>query len=162
MTLTAERVRELLDYDPQTGALTWKIARGRRFKPGAPAGAISEHARQIRVDGRNYKEHRIVWLHVHGRWPVADIDHKDGNPRNNAIDNLREATRTQNNANRRGQGRTGLPKGVHFCGRTGRYVAQITCGGRNTFLGRFNTPEHAHAAYAVAAEKHFGEFARLK
>jgi hypothetical protein len=165
MTLTAERVRELLSYNPETGVFTWLVdsPKGGQRRAGKAAGSVTgDGYHYISIRRRPYLAHRLAWLYVHGEWPSAQIDHRDGNRTNNAIDNLREANRSQNagNSKRRRTNTSGF-KGVYFCSRTGRYVAQITCGYRK-HLGYFDTSKDAHAAYAVAAEKHFGEFARLK
>ncbi len=154
--LTAERVRELLDYDPETGVLTWRVSsRGRRA--GAVAGTVKPGEIQVNVEGRLYRAHRLIWLHVHGRWPEQHIDHIDGNPHNNAIGNLRDVSCSVNLQNkRRGQGRTSDLLGVHRH-RTGRWGAQIKLGGTHRWLGLFGTPEEAHAAYVkVKRELHPG------
>ncbi len=106
----------------------------------------------------------LVWLYVYRRWPEAEIDHCNVNTLDNRVNNLREATRSQNKANRRvlKTNRTGL-KGVEDTGRLSaakRYRARIMVNGKTTNLGYFTTPELAHVAYAKAAVKYFGEFAR--
>lgn len=91
-------------------------------------------------DGRVcYAEHRIIWKMFMGEDPPLSIDHKDNDPFNNRIENLRLATPTQQSQNRRGWNKTGF-KGVHKNG-NGRYCTQIT-------LGSYDTPEEAHAVYA--------------
>lgn len=92
-----------------------------------------------------------------------DIDHKDGNPMNCKRDNLREATRSQNQANRKLQcnNTTGFKGVTKFKGRN-KWFSKITVDGKHIHLGSFDTPEDAHAAYCKAATKHFGEFARFE
>jgi hypothetical protein len=88
------------------------------------------------------------------------IDHRNGNGLDNQRrSNLRLATTSQNAMNKkaRGNSRTGL-KGVSF--HKGRYCSMIKAEGRQHWLGYFDTPEAAHAAYAAAAKRYFGEFAR--
>jgi hypothetical protein len=96
---------------------------------------------------------------VNGEWPAGGLDHKDGNRANNAISNLRLASDSQNQANRKGNRSRGLPKGVTRH-RTGKYQAAIKVGGKAIHLGLHATAERAHAAYVAAARKHYGEFAR--
>lgn len=156
--LTAERLRSLLDYDPATGVFLWRVRRG----PSALAGSIAGHIiaggyRLIGVDGTEYYAHRLAWLYVHGAWPTGHIDHQNVTPGDDRISNLREATRSQNLANRPAQSNntSGL-KGVSFHKGAGRWRATI----QHKYLGLFDTAEEAHAAYRAAASRVFGEFAR--
>jgi len=156
--LTAERAREMVDYDPETGVFRRRIAlRGKR------AGAIVGHVdaikgyRRMQVDGHNCRAHRLAWLIAYGEWPMGDIDHIDGNRDNNAIANLRLASSMQNAANRRRSARnkSGF-KGV--VARDGGWRAQIRRNGRFISLGTHPTKEQASAAYIAAAAAHDGQF----
>src|SRR5215472_4698758 len=105
--LNAARVRALLDCNPATGELWWRERPGNpsfnvQFA-GKPAGSIDPSTGYLRLmlDGTHQYVHRIVWLHTKGRLTSKDLDHIDGDKTNCAISNLRVATRTQNNANRR-------------------------------------------------------------
>jgi hypothetical protein len=160
--ITAERLRELLAYDPETGVFTWLVARSNHIKVGDIAGWLNgeEGYTRIKVDGHPYMAHRLAWLHVTGSWPVTQIDHVNCTRDDNRWTNLREATQSQNAANVRIRGKTKASgfKGVHRHGR--RWKAVITKDGRNTSLGYFDAPEEAHAAYVKAAREYHGEFAR--
>ena len=154
--VTADRLRELLDYNPETGVFTRKVTRG-----PSVAGSVAGNKRKngyvyIMVDGVRYLAHRLAWFYVHGVDPLVEIDHKDRNPSNNAIANLRLADRSGNSSNRE----FGIPKsgfrGVYQQKR--RWWARICKDGQHFNLGSFPTPEAAHAAYADAARKLFGEF----
>lgn len=162
--LTAERLRELLDYDAATGAFVWKVHLGRRYVKGMTAGGLNGHGYWlIRVDGRRYGAHRLAWLYVHGEWPSSFIDHRNCVRSDNRIENLRLADRVQNNANR-GQSRSksGL-KGVWFVpNRARQWRAGIGLGDRTIHLGSFHTAKEAHAAYCQRARELFGEFARAR
>ena len=104
----------------------------------------------------------VAWLYMTGRWCRPEIDHRDGDATNNRWANLRRASRSQNAA-KRGRPRNNSSgfKGVSLC-ESGKWRAKIRKGGRCLYLGRFATPQEAHAAYAAAARKLFGEFARVE
>jgi hypothetical protein len=154
--LTVERLKQVLDYDPTTGAFTWKTgtARGR---PGEQAGALMGLGyRNIGVDATRYLAHRLAWFYVYGCWPEPQIDHINGNRDDNRIANLREATAAQNTWNgARKPGVTGF-RGVRRKGN--RYNAQIMAENRRISLGWFATAEEAAAAYDKARAKYHGEF----
>lgn len=157
-----ERLRSLLYYDPITGWFTNRFERSRFASKGARAGSPSGHGyRKISIDGVKYYEHHLAWFYVHGYWP-DELDHKDGNGSNNAFDNLREATRTENNFNRSmteaTTGRAGL-RGAYWDSRTSNWYSKIQIGGQVIWLGTFPSAEEAHGAYKVAADLYVGEFA---
>jgi len=107
-----------------------------------------------------YYAHRLAWLYVHGKWPPAEIDHKDCDPANNRISNLRLATHAQNaaNAHLRRTSTSGL-KGAYRHQK--KWLAQITYNGRRIYLGVFDTDKEAHAAYVAASKDLHGSFTRL-
>lgn len=159
--LTAERLREIVRYDPTTGLFYW-IERAPGRRADRPCGSIKMKGRRvIRINYRDYAAYRLAWLYVHGGWPAAHIDHKDVDCGNDAFENLRPASNTQNLHNRkvRRDSASGL-KGVRYAAHAKLWRARITVNGRTISLGYFRTPEEAHAAYATAAAEHFGEFAR--
>lgn len=159
--LTAERLRELLDYAPEAGIFIWRVSRGKAVA-GAKAGTRSSNGYlHIGVDGRAYRAHRLAWLYVTGSWPIDQIDHINLIRTDNHWANLREATRSQNYANRRPYvtNKSGH-KGVSWFKRDGRWRAAIVVNRKCTHLGLFDTREEAHAAYVAAAKFYFGEFAR--
>lgn len=170
--LTAEFVRSILDYDPETGGFRWrrrtdiKNSRIRNTWNTRLAGrrAGSEAGRgylQIRVNDRPYYAHRLAWLHVTGEWPALEIDHRDGDPSNNAFSNLRQATGAQNSANQRNHYDKAIPyKGVSRF--QGRYRAAIQKNRKRYSLGYFDTPEAAHAAYVKAAKEMHGDFSKTE
>jgi hypothetical protein len=166
--LTQERLKELLDYDPETGVFTRVTdSSNRRFKAGATAGAVSKNGRyrQQWIDGRPYLEHRVAWLWMTGKFPEHQIDHVNLDKCDNRWENLRESTISQNAMNRSGRARSGA-KGVYFvndpakCG-SKPWRSSICKDGRIYVLGLFYTREDAAAAYAVAASRLHGEFARV-
>ena len=156
----AKRLREVLHYNPETGAFTWiEPPWNHPRMRGIPAGCSATGYIMIKVDGRAYKAHRLAWLYVHGVWPSRDLDHRDGDPLNNAIDNLRECTMAQNIANARIREGKLLPKGVRR-NASGRFSARISHRGRLITIGSFATPEAASAAYLTHARALYGDFAR--
>jgi hypothetical protein len=166
---TADQVRELLTYDPETGVLTWLPRRGdgRATKSwnakhaGKQAGTPESNYGYVQVGlfGRIYLAHRIILLLATSEWPPTEVDHVNGIRTDNRIANLRLATPSQNQANRkRPATNTSKFKGVTWD--RGRYKAQIIVRGKYLHLGHFATPEDAHAAYCSAARAHFGQFAR--
>lgn len=158
---TQEQLKTLFSYDPAKGTFT-RIQARRGSKVGEIAGSVgSSGYLQVRVDGKLYLAARLGWLYVNGCWPKQFLDHIDGDRLNNRIENLREASPTENsrNAKIRKDNTTGF-KGVSLFKRSGRYAAVICDQGKNHFLGHFNTPEEAGAAYVNAARELHGEFVR--
>lgn len=157
--LTADRLRELLDYDQATGIFTWLSDGPKRVKGARAGGLYGNGYRYIYIGGKAWLEHRLAWLHVHGELPTYQIDHRDNVRSNNAWANLRAATSLDNSGNRgpNRNNRSGF-KGVLRIGK--RWTAQISLHGRHTHLGAFDTPAQASEAYQRAARKHFGEFAK--
>jgi hypothetical protein len=161
--ITRARLRELLRYDPTTGEFRWRKRVNRSIHPGDVAGTpCHDRYRKITIEGRTYRAHHLAWLYMTGRWCSRVIDHRDGDPSNNRWNNLRRATVSQSNANRRIQrnNKCGF-KGVAREG-SGRWRAYIQKNGRKHPLGSFATPEAAHAAYVAAARRLHGEFARAE
>ena len=156
--LTPDRLREALNYDSLTGIFTWQFAND-GHEIGEIAGSASRSGRRtILIDGQTFYASRLAWLYVYGKWPINFLDHVDGNPGNDKIENLRDCTHAQNMANAKSV-KTGL-KGTYF--KNGHWVAKITQNYRQQWLGYFNSEQEAHAAYQQAARKIFGEFARFK
>jgi hypothetical protein len=160
--LTRARLRELLHYDEDTGEFRWLKRMNGTIRDGDIAGSLTEDGyRRIWVDGRLYRAHRLAWLYMTGERCPSLIDHRDGDPSNNRWSNLRKATPSQSNANKR------VPRN-NMCGLKGvsrkgsGWRATIHKNGRKHYLGNFPTPQDAHAAYAKAARKLFGEFARTE
>lgn len=164
-SLTAERVRDLLDYNPETGDLIWIHPQSKRVALGDIAGARhrSRNAKSDRfnigIDGVRYLAHRVIWLWMTGKWPNHEIDHWDQNGANNRWDNLREATKLQNAKNVALTSRnTSGAKGARFEERSGKWIAEIRVDNRKIWLGLHETMEAAAAAYRAAVEKYHGEF----
>jgi hypothetical protein len=167
--ITADYVRSRLDYDRETGVLTWKARPVRSASDKAwntkYAGTTITHENstdhiQLGLDDRNYLGHRIAWLIVHGECPPL-IDHCNGIRNDNRLANLRVATRSQNasNSKKRTDNTSGF-RGVHRK-RGKKWFAQIGHGYRNIHLGTFDTAAEAACAYDKAAAELYGDFAGL-
>lgn len=155
--LTQERLKELLHYDPETGVFTWLINPYREKVKGLVAGSIRKDGySRIGIDGARYLSHRLAWLYVYGAWPIGVIDHKDRNPRNNGIANLRDVTQKENSENSRVcTSNTSRYKGVSWSVGARRWQARIQHYGKQIYLGLFNTAEEASAAYLAARSSMF-------
>ena len=151
----AAHFRTLVTYDPKTGLFHWLQDRG-RARTGDIAGSVMRSGhRRIRIDGHAILAHRLAWLITHDAMPEHEIDHINGDPDDNRITNLRDATRTVNRQNIAGPNRNNRLGwlGVRKSG-TGRFISTISTGTgderKNHHLGTFDTPEEAHAAYLEA------------
>lgn len=145
--LTADEARKLLDYNPSTGEFFNRVARGNMPAGARADGPASRGYRQIAIDGRTYKAHRVAWLMMKGQWPSQTIDHRNGSRGDNRFTNLRDISESGNQENRRQankQNRTGL-LGVtpHKRG----FQARIRVKGRLQVIGTFTNAEDAHQAY---------------
>jgi hypothetical protein len=160
--LDIDTLRSLIVYDPETGQFTWK-ARGVASWDARYAGTLAGRTdgrgySQIGLMNRNFMAHRMAWAITHGRWPANDIDHIDGNPSNNRISNLREATRSENTQNRtRHTNNKSGYLGVFWNKQCQKWQAQIMAAGKKRYLGLFDDPRDAHAAY-LAAKQNFHTF----
>ncbi|MCA6124565.1 HNH endonuclease [Bradyrhizobium sp. WSM 1704] len=150
MTLTAERLRAVLDYDPISGIFTGA--------DGKVAGHIDPQGyRQIMIDGQHYLAHRLAWLFMEGEWPPRGVSFWNGDRADVSWQNLRLASQSQTAMGRKARSKLGI-KGVS---RTKHgFRARIFAKNRAIHLGTFPTEELAADAYAKAAREHFGEFAR--
>lgn len=151
-TLTQERLKELLHYDPETGVFTWRVRRGGSAVQGRTAGTVDANGYVCtRIDGKTKKMHRLVWLYVHGYMPEL-IDHVNGARHDNRLCNLREASTRVNARNKRHPQGSNPYLGVYR--KRGRWGAKICANGVQRHLGYHDTPEAAHEAYVQAKRKH--------
>lgn len=154
--LTSARLRELLNYDPETGIFTWAVARTRAAK-GTPAGTIDGRGYiRIGIDGGIYRAHRLAYLYMTGAWPVNEVDHLDGGTGNNRWANLRDVPRTVNQQNMRAAHKRGASGslGVSLHKGTGKWRARVWKAGKNKSLGLYATREEAYAKYVEAKRIH--------
>lgn len=144
--LTQERLKELLHYCPDRGVFTWRMQLG-RAKPGDVAGYDKSDGRfaihrNIRIDKKNHKAHRLAFLYMNGEFPEEEVDHIDGNPLNNTWNNLRAVSGSENKKNRRIQRNN---KSGH-CGvslQNGKFISKIKVGSKHIYLGCFTSLDDA-------------------
>lgn len=155
--LTQERLKEVLEYDAGTGLFRWKEQIAKTVKIGEVAGSrtVQDYI-DIKIDGRTYKAHRLVWLYTHGYFPENMIDHINRARLDNRLCNLRESSRACNAINSRlHTNNTSGVKGVHYNSRIKKWVAQASVGNKRKWLGNYQSM--AEAVYArYAAEQCLG------
>lgn len=161
LELTATRLRSIVDYSAETGLFQWRDTSCKKMRC-KPAGCTKENGYVlISADNNIYRAHRLAWLYVHGRWPRKHLDHINGNPSDNRLSNLREATIPENMSNsKRPATNTSGYKGVSWHAGGNKWQAHIRYAGRSVYLGLFPGAKKAHEAYCAAARKLKKEFAR--
>ena len=162
--LTQDLLKESFVY--REGNLYWKIVRP-HINIGDLAGYQRKDGyREISINDKPYFVHRLIFIYCHGFVPKF-LDHIDGDPSNNHIENLRDATLSQNQWNRKpNKSYNGEPvssqfKGVSWDNRDNRWYAQIKVNGKSKHIGMFVSEIEAAKAYNRAALKDHPEFARL-
>jgi hypothetical protein len=163
-----QRLRELIDYDPQSGTLRWKPRKmqdfnccetsrarvcnawNRKYAGQEITSAMSDGRRTVHINlgvRQRTQAARVAWAIYHGEWPSGVIDHIDGDCTNDRIHNLREATQSQNNRNQRiGLRNTSGKVGVTFYKRTAKWRAWVSDNGKVVSLGYFDNFDDAVAA----------------
>lgn len=162
--LSLKDIKDYLAYKPETGEFFWIKKPCTRILVGSKA----ENKRKdgyvgIGFGGKRYLAHRLAWFFTHGYLPEKDIDHINGDPSDNRIENLREATRSENLFNQKlHSNNTSGYRGVIRCKRTNKWQAGSQLNGKYRFLGLHDSKEEAKAAYEKFAAKHHKEFKSLR
>lgn len=158
--MTQTKLKELLNYNPDTGEFTWRLRRS-RTPADHLAGTVNHHGYvSIMIDRQRYQAHRLAWLYVYGVLPPGPLDHINRVRSDNRIQNLRSASTVENLRNRTVSHNTASGyKGVTVS--SGRWMARIGVSGVCKYLGWFNTAQDAAQAYNAAARSYFGDFAHL-
>ena len=158
--ITQEYLKEIFDY--RDGSLIRKIKTCRNVIVGDAVGTVHNNGYlRVQISRKLYYVHRLIFMMHHGYFP-KEIDHIDGNPQNNKIENLREATHLQNGKNLaiKKTNKSGV-SGVGFCKTKKKWYAIIRVDGRQKNLGRFKNFEDAVEIRKNAEIKYFGEWLRM-
>ena len=148
--LTAERLRAVVHYDPETGKFTRLVRLAQRHKAGDDAcHATANGYQRVGIDGERHLAHRLAWLYVHGTWPEHHIDHVNGDRSDNRLANLRDVPQSINLQNRRkpqADNKSGY-LGVYWERGAKRWRSRVQLNGKAHEVGLFDDPAVAHAAY---------------
>ena len=155
--ITAEQAATWITYNPNTGRIK-RIDNEKSF-----VYKVNDDGRLVcQLPTGKYMVHRLAWLLFYGRWPNGHIDHINGDPSDNRISNLREASHAVNMQNQRRPHKNSRSQLLGASLDTSRtrpnpWRAQITVNGKTKRIGWFKTAEEAHAAYiAVKRMLHEG------
>lgn len=172
-SLSQDYLRSILEYFPETGEFFWKdrgmfATKNHSSKTwntryaGKKAGRVMKNGyASICIDGQVYGAHRLAWIYVNGNTKYQ-IDHKNMNPIDNRISNLRESTQSQNRFNTRKNSRnTSGYKGVCYNKASKKWQVSTFLNSKPIYVGLFNCPTAAHFAYIKYIKENHGEFARL-
>ena len=157
--LTVDLLKHLFEYDKETGKLYWKMSKGTAKKGNVVGCDNGRGYLRASINSKLYLVHRLVFL-MHKGYLPAVLDHIDGNSRNNRIENLRPASKSQNQHNRKtGKNNTSGFKGVSYNKKAAKFRARISHLNKSIFLGLYKTPEEADAVVRKAREELHGGFA---
>lgn len=144
--LTRAELKAALSYDPEMGLFHWREKVSRKVVVGSVAGSRTWAGyTQITLFGHVCLAHRLAWLYMTGEWP-SEVDHVNGDRRDNRWCNLRECTAAQNRQNRSAS----HVRGYTYYKPTGKWQARIKKDGKSIALGYYRTAEEASAAYRRA------------
>lgn len=167
--ISQDQLKKILSYDSKTGVFVWLFrpsdSRANKIfnsRSGGKIAGITCPRGYVYIKTRPFgmfSASRLAWLYTHGDWPKNEIDHINGNPSDNRIENLREATRSENGANRaiHKNNKSGF-KGVTK--KRNKWTACVAINKKRFRLGSFDSPEEAHAAYLKKSKEVQKEFAR--
>jgi hypothetical protein len=174
MEITAEIVRELFDYAPDTGVLSWRERELKWFSSqhacsawnsrfagkragGLVVGESGYRRRSVAVFNKKHLEHRIIWMWMTGEEPPANIDHDNRDATDNRWVNIASSTplANQHNLSRNINNRSGVT-GVHWHKGAGKWAAGVTLNRKAIHLGLFEEiDEAAMAVLEFRAENGF-------
>lgn len=152
--LTQELLKKKLTYNQDTGDFHWIGKPSHRIHAGAKAGSNVHGYIRIKLHGKLYGAHRLAWLYMYGRMPTNLIDHINGNPSDNRIINLREATAAENAQNRRRAQKNNQhgTLGITYDPKKKLWRARIAINGKRKYIGKYKSQEDASRAYIQAKQ----------
>jgi hypothetical protein len=159
-------LQERFTYDPAVGRLFYTTApcRNQPQRVGTPAGGPHrEGGWAVSYKSSIYLHCRLVWMYIYGQDPGdLEIDHINGDRSDDRIENLRLATRQQQQWNvRRTRSNTSGHKGVSYYKRIQKWRAYIRVENKHKHLGYFDTKEEAALVYKAASMSLHGDFHAL-
>ena len=151
--LTVEQARGALNYDAETGVMTWRRRAdlaswwNTRYS-GKPVTTVNAYGYlQVSLNKERVLAHRVAWLIHHGAWPFGEIDHVNGNKLDNRLENLRDVTSSENHKNMpKASNNTSGALGVSWRKDLGKWSAYIKAGGGKKHLGHFSCFDEAVTA----------------
>jgi len=158
--IDSTQLREILNYDLETGLFTWKKKIADKTIVGRIAGCGTDRYVSIRIYGILYYAHRLVFTYIYGKCESPEIDHINGNKQDNRLSNLRLVTTSQNKQNLRKPNSSNTTGYLGVSRRKKGFSAHISLLGDHKFLGVFKTPEEAHQAY-IKVKREFHPFGTL-
>jgi phosphotransferase system IIB component len=155
--LTQQRLKDQIEYEPETGNFRWLVSKGPRRAGSAAGGVSGGNYRRIAVDGRIYLAHRLAWLYVNGSLPKDAIDHANGITTDNRITNLRIASKSQNMMNSKILSKNST--GVKNVSRNGSgFLVSIKAGDKRVSKWFSNLSDAADCAKSLRESMH-GDYA---
>jgi len=157
--ITKEILNFLFNY--KDGELYWKFSLSSKSPKGCIAGTKKQDGyKRIGLNKKSYLNHRLIFLMHHGYLPKV-VDHIDGNTLNNNIENLREATHSQNQWNTaKNTNNTSGYKNVTWNQRKRKWLVNVRVHCMDFHIGYFNDIELADLVAQEARDKYHKEFAR--
>ena len=152
-----ETVKKLFHYDAESGMLLWRYGNGRNVKPWQQAKAPNGQGYYtVKINGTNYRVHRLIWLYVYGDFPKEDIDHKNRIRNDNRLCNLRAVSRTDNCQN------ISLPNhnksghiGVSWFELRKTWTVYVKVNKKNKWLGYYKNLDDAIAARKAGEKQYY-------
>lgn len=158
--ITQKELKEILEYNPETGDFYWKISPKHGVNVGDKAGSQHIGYTRLTIKRKKYLTHRLAWLYVYGEFPKGDIDHIDNDRANCRINNLRIANKSTNGYNRKKQANnTSGIKGVIWCKASNKWSVRIGVNKKKIYFGVWDDLEFAELVAQEARAKYHGEYA---
>lgn len=158
--LTQKLLKSILKYDPESGLFIWIVRSNGRVPPNTYAGYQDDTGYiRIGIYGEYYRAHRLAFLYMTGFFPTEDVDHANGDRKDNRWINLRKATRLENvrNVGVRSDNKSGYA-GVGWNKQSGKWQARCNVNGKRKLIGKFDNPKDAGESYQKVAKENFGLF----